>query len=79
MLIFFKNNLISIYFYFVTRYSDLNKTSGDGKIHFTNNSYPGLTKYSINLLLTRNSLDPVSEKEINQISIIFLKKARIYE
>ncbi|MEG2342164.1 MAG: endonuclease [Bacilli bacterium] len=61
----YKGDFARTYFMMATLYQDRVSSWNAGN-HFTPNTFPSLSKYSINLFLTWAKNDPVSEKEINR-------------
>lgn len=64
----FKGDFARTYFYMVTRYQNVVSgwTDADARVIVTNNTYPSLTPYAIDLLLKWHRQDPVSDKEIER-------------
>jgi hypothetical protein len=64
------------YFYFVTRYE--NRLSGfttpEAKVVFTNDTYPALQNWILQLMLQWHKADPPSQKEINENAIAFVNQ-----
>lgn len=66
----YKGDIARTYFYFVTAYQD-KLSSFKTYAAFSNNSYPSLSKWAINLYLKWAKEDPVSEKEIKRNEAIY--------
>ena len=66
----YKGDIARTYFYFVTAYQD-KVSSFKTYAAFSNDSYPSLSKWAINLYLTWAKEDPVSEKEIKRNEAIY--------
>ena len=65
----YKGDFARTYFYFVTRYqSQMSSMSGDS---FAKNTYPSLSKWSIDLFLKWHRQDPVSQKEIDRNDAVY--------
>ena len=60
----YKGDFARTYFYMVTCYED--KISSWSSPHLANNKYPGLTSWSITMLLKWSAQDPVSKKETDR-------------
>lgn len=66
----YKGDIARTYFYFVTAYQD-KVSSFKTYAAFSNDSYPSLSKWAINLYLKWAKEDPVSEKEIKRNEAIY--------
>ena len=66
----YKGDIARTYFYFVTAYQD-KVSSFKPYAAFSNDSYPSLSKWAINLYLKWAKEDPVSEKEIKRNEAIY--------
>ena len=65
----YKGDFARTYFYFVTRYQNqMSSMSGDS---FAKNTYPSLSKWSIDLFLKWHRQDPVSQKEIDRNDAVY--------
>lgn len=69
----FKGDVARAYFYFVTRYEDQLSTfysdysaSSEASVMFDGTTFPSLSSTFLNILLTWNNLDPVSQYEIDK-------------
>ncbi|MCH4552444.1 endonuclease [Aestuariibaculum lutulentum] len=73
----FKGDVARAYFYFITRYEDqlstfyTNYASSEVSAMFDGNTFPGIESNFLNILLTWNNLDPVSQYEINKNNEIY--------
>lgn len=69
----YKGDFARGYFMIATRYQNVIKNwDGGGQInHFTKDTYPSLSQYSINLFLKWAHDDPVSEKEIARNEAVY--------
>lgn len=75
----FKGDVARMFFYFVTRYegqlagfyNDVNGTSTQSKAMFDGTEDHGLSNTFLNILLTWNAQDPVSQREIDRNNAIY--------
>lgn len=68
----YKGDFARTYFYFATRYENLNCALSEGAAVFTTTSYPKLTNYALQLFLKWDRQDPISEKEILRNEAVYL-------
>lgn len=73
----YKGDLARAQLYMITRYQNLItgwQNNGNANEVLSGNTYPGYDSWYINLLLSWNNLDPVSDKEIKRNNAIYIRQ-----
>lgn len=68
----YKGDFARTYFYMVTAYND--KIPNWSSEMLDGSKYPGFTSWAVTMLLNWNSLDPVSQKEIDRNEAVYAKQ-----